>query len=300
MRWFRAGCRPLSLFNEGGVNTVTHPTKNHPLGRFPRGFFYPFRAGLFLLKHPRLLKFAAIPLLINIIVFSTAVYFGLNFFNYHVIHYLPQGQGWYWALLYYLFWVVALIATGVLVFFSFSVVGNLIASPFNDVLSERTEEMLGGIQEKERFSLKAFGRESWRILVEESKKMAFFVAGMVLLFLLNLIPGVGTVLYAGLSILFTLFFLAVEYTGYVFVRKKLRFRDQRRFIFSRLVLMSGFGTGVLLLLAIPFLQFICIPAAVVGATQLWFDEASGGSAVGNAAYYAQMGSPHPSAAEKKP
>ena len=35
--------------------------------------------------------------------------------------------------------------------------------------------------------------------------------------------------------------------------------------------MLGFGTGVMGVLAVPFLQFFCIPLGVVGATQLWQD-----------------------------
>jgi CysZ protein len=174
--------------------------------------------------------------------------------------------------------MVALVVTAILVFFSFTVVGNLIASPFNDLLSERTEAILGPPGEKKRFSFRSFLRETWRTLIEESKKMAFFVFGMVLIFLLNLIPAVGPFIYAVLSFLFTLFFLAVEYTGFVFSRRNLSFREQRRFIFSRKRLMFGFSFGVLALLAIPLLQFLCIPVAVVGATQLWLDERGEGTA----------------------
>jgi CysZ protein len=38
--------------------------------------------------------------------------------------------------------------------------------------------------------------------------------------------------------------------------------------------MFGFGTGIMGVLAIPFLQFLCIPLGVVGATQLWHDLSS--------------------------
>ena len=93
---------------------------------------------------------------------------------------------------------------------------------------------------------------------------------MLFLLPLNLIPG-GTLPYSALSILLTVFFLVVEYTGYVFTRKHLTFLDQRRFIFSYKFMMLGFGTGIMGVLAIPFLQFFCIPLGVVGATQLWHD-----------------------------
>ncbi len=246
-------------------------TRGNPLSRFSRGFFSPFQAGKFLLRHPGLVRFVMIPFLINLLVFSAAVYLGFHFFNSTVSGHIPSGEAWYWALLYYFLWVVAVLLTAVLVFFTFTVVGNLIASPFNDLLSERTEEILAGRRIEENFSFRLFWRDARRTFIEEVRKIGLFVGGMILLLLLNLIPVIGTLLYAFLSILFTLFFLVVEYTGYVFGRKRVPFRDQRRYIFARPFLMLGFGCGVLAVLAIPFLQFLCIPVAVVGATQLCFE-----------------------------
>jgi CysZ protein len=39
--------------------------------------------------------------------------------------------------------------------------------------------------------------------------------------------------------------------------------------------MMGFGTGIMGVLGVPFLQFFCIPLGVVGATQLWYDLSGG-------------------------
>ncbi len=245
--------------------------RNNPLTHFTHGFFYPFNSARFLLGHPSLLRYVLIPFLINLIVFSSAVYFGFDFFNGVVVQHIPQGEAWYWAILYYFAWLVAVALTAVLVFFTFTVVGNLIASPFNDLLSERTEELLSGRKSDEPFSLRGFWRDTLRIVSIELKKMAVFIIAMLLILPLNVIPGFGSVLYSVLAVALTLFFLVVEYMGYVMARKRMSFRDQRRYIFSRSMLMLGFGTGVLTLLAIPFLQFICIPVGVVGATRLWCD-----------------------------
>lgn len=241
------------------------------IGQFPRGFFYPFRALRFLLRQPRLLRFVAIPFLINLVVFVGTVYWGLDFFGETVVTYLPQGEAWYWSLLYYLAWVLAVLVTAVLVFFSFTVIGNLIASPFNDLLSERTEALLTGVKEQGRFSLGAFGRDALRTVATEGKKLSLFVVLMLLLLPLNLLPGAGSLAYSVLALLVTVFFLVVEYLGFVFSRKGMGFAAQRRYIMARKPLMFGFGLGVLALLAIPFLQFFCIPVAVVAATQLWCD-----------------------------
>lgn len=252
------------------------PTEN-PMSNFSRGFAYPYRSLRFLREHPRLLRYILIPFLLNLVIFSFVVYLGLDFFDGTVVEYLPAGDAWYWVILYYAAWVLAVLVTAVLVFFTFTVVGNLLASPFNEILSERTEQVFGMSVGDEPFTLRGFISDARRVLVTELKKLLFFVFGMMALLLLNLIPVAGQVIYSVAAILFTLFFLVMEYLGYVFERKKFAFREQRRYIFGRKFLLLGFGTGVFCLLAVPFLQFFCLPLAVIGATLLWCEQAGGGS-----------------------
>jgi CysZ protein len=244
--------------------------KHNPVTSFSQGFFYPFRAGKFIKGHPVLLKYIIVPFLINVVLLSGAVYWGLSFFNTIVVHYIPQGEAWYWVILSYFLWTLAVLMTMVLVFFGFTVTGAIIASPFNDILSEKTEELLTGIPNEEPFVFKVFLKDAMQTVMDESKKIIIFVILMLLLLPLNLLPG-GTLLYSILSVLLTIFFLVVEYTGYVFYRKHLTFKDQRRYISAHKLVMLGFGTGVMGVLGVPFLQFFCIPLGVVGATQLWHD-----------------------------
>ncbi len=241
-----------------------------PVASFGRGFAYLFRAPRFLLSHPRLLRFVAIPFTINLLVFSLAVYFGLDLFNHLLEQYLPQGDAWYLAMLYYLAWVVAGLLSTLLIFFSFTVIGNLLAAPFNELLSERIEVLIKG-EGGAPFVLRRFVAESGRSMLIELKKQLFFIVGMILLLLINLVPGFGPLVYAVLAPLFTLFFLVIEYLGFVLVRKQVGFGRQQRYVLGRPLLMAGFGCGVFIVLAIPLLQFFCIPLAVSGATLLWCD-----------------------------
>lgn len=247
-------------------NTLT----KHPSG-FITGFLYPFRAFRFIRKNPRLYRYVLIPFFINLIIFSLVVYFGLHFFQEILTHHIPQGDAWYWFTLYYLLWLVALLLTTVIVFFLFTAIGNLIASPFNDILSEKTEEILTGESIGEPFSMSIFLQDAKRVLILECKKISLFLIVMALIVMLNLVPVVGSVLYSVLSILWTIFFLVVEYTSYVFSRKRLPFKEQRKVIYNTKLLMFGFGAGVLSILAIPFLQLLCIPLGVVGATKILYD-----------------------------
>jgi CysZ protein len=250
--------------------TMTISIKNNPISNFNRGFFYPFRAVTFIKNHPPLFKYIIIPFLINVVLLSVTVYWGLYFFDVIVVNYIPRGEAWYWVILTYFLWTVAVLVTMVMVFFCFTVTGSLISSPFNDLLSEKTEGILTGIPNDEPFIFKIFLKDALQTMMDESKKIVIFIVLMVMLLFLNLLPG-GTLLYSFLSILLTVFFLAIEYTGYVFYRKHLTFKDQRRFIFSQKFLMLGFGFGVMAVLTIPFFQFFCIPLGVVGATRLHYD-----------------------------
>lgn len=247
-------------------------TKRNFVVNFSRGFFAPFRSVRILRGHPRLVQYILIPFLINTIVFSATVYLGLDLFGSTVVEYIPQGEAWYWSVLYWLLWVVAVLLTAVLVFFSFTVIGNLLASPFNDLLSERTEEVLSGKTNDEEFSVGRFFQDALQTILMEAKKMWVFVAVMILILPLNLLPGIGNSIYTVLAVSLTLFFLCFEYLGFVLVRKRQFFREQKNYIFARKFLMLGFSTGVMALLAIPFFQLFCIPLAVIGATRLWCEE----------------------------
>lgn len=239
---------------------------------FSRGFFAPFRSVRTLRNNPRLLPYIMIPFLINVMVFSGAVYLGLDFFGTTVVEQLPQGETWYWAVLYWLVWTLAVLVTAVLVFFTFTVVGNLIASPFNDLLSERTEEVLSGQSSDEVFSIGQFLSDAWQTVMMEAKKMSIFVVVMLLILPLNLLPGIGSAIYTLLAVSLTLFFLSFEYLGFVMVRKHKFFREQKSYILARKFLMLGFSCGVMALLMIPFFQMLCIPLAVIGITRLWCEE----------------------------
>jgi len=243
--------------------------KRNPISSFSRGLASPYLAGRFIFGHKKLIKYIFIPFVINLVAFCIVVYLGLGLFDKIITHYLPQEVTWFWSLLGFFLWGLAVVLTAILVFFSFAVVGNLIASPFNDILSERTEEILTGQSDEEPFKLKVFLHDARRTFIDEVKKILIFVLGMALLLPLNLIPVLGSLLYPVLSFLLTTFFLAVEYTGYIFSRKRLTYQDQRRFIFSHPALFFGFGTGLFCVLAIPFFQFLCIPLGVVGAMQLY-------------------------------
>lgn len=238
------------------------------LANFIKGFWLPFNSFFYVKRHPRLYPFMVLPLAINVASFCLVIYFGFDFYRNLVMSRLPQGDGWYWLILNYFVLLLAIVAVLVLIFFTFAAVGSLLAAPFNDVLSEKTELQLGGQIPEVPFALMPFIRSAGQSMLIEAKKIGIFLLGMLALLLLHLLPLLGTMLYPILSVAWTAFFLVMEYTGYVFTRKGMSFKTQRQVVFRNAALMSGFGLGLFCLLAIPFLQFFCIPLGVVGAVRL--------------------------------
>ena len=235
---------------------------------FIAGFFSLWNAFRFVRKNSSLHKYIAIPLIINIVVFSGTVYWGFDLFNQLVGQYLAPHDAWYWQVVESVVKLLAALVTLVIVFFTFTVLGNLIAAPFNDVLSEQTEQLITGQLLDEQFSLRQIGKDLWRVMQDEVRKMSIFIILMILLLVVNILPGIGSLIYAVCSVLLTVFFLIVEYTGYVFSRKHLGFKEQRRFIAANRMTTLGFGLAVMCTLMIPFVQFLTIPLAVVAATHL--------------------------------
>lgn len=242
-----------------------------PLLNFAKGFWYPFTSFSFVRRHPRLYPFIILPLTINVISFCLVIYFGFDFYRQLVMSRIPQGEAWYWLILNYFLLLLAIVVILVLIFFTFAAVGSLLASPFNDLLSERTELLLGGRIGEQPFAVVRFLREVGGNLLTEAKKVGLFLLGMVALLFLHLLPLVGAMLYPLLSVVWTACFLVMEYTGYVFARKRLGLGAQWRILGRNAAVMSGFGLGLFCLLAIPFLQFFCIPLGVVGAVRLLAD-----------------------------
>ena len=94
----------------------------------------PFR-GLSMLFHSGLRRYVMIPLLINIIIFSLTAWLAVNYFEEFLIWALP-ADSWLQNLEWIL-WPLFALAYAVLTFYSFTIVANLIASPFNGILAGR-------------------------------------------------------------------------------------------------------------------------------------------------------------------
>lgn len=179
----------------------------------------------------------------------------------------PDPTAWYqwlWvgplrALAWALRWLVVVLAA-VLVYFLFTVVGALIASPLLDVLSQKVERLRTG-------GLAGGGSSALRVVVEDAKRTVFLLVGWLLLLLLGLVPGLQLIAAAGLF-LFSALFLSLDYTAYTLDRRGVSFRARRAWLWRHRWPLLGFGSASFATLFVPGVNFLALPVLVTAGTLL--------------------------------
>ncbi|MBF0255608.1 MAG: sulfate transporter CysZ [Gammaproteobacteria bacterium] len=226
------------------------------------GFGYVFE-GLKLVLRPELRRFVLIPFLINLLVFSGLIWLGLSQFAGFMDWLLP-ADAWY-SFLRWLLWPLFALTALLVVFFSFTALANFIAAPFNALLAERVEAHLSGLPLPPQ---PAFWKSLLPALAGELHKLIYFLLLALPLLLLFLIPLLNLAAPL-LWFLFSAWMLALQYVDYPMGNHGIGFAQQRQQLKRQRLAALGFGSGVTLLMMIPLLNFLAMPAAVAGATALW-------------------------------
>jgi CysZ protein len=236
---------------------------------FTDGLFSPLRAIKFLFSHPSLIRFFLFPFAINLLVFGFGTWAFIHYFDAILATFVSSPELWYQYILYYLLATVLSLLFAITFVFGFTAVGNLVASPFNDLLSEKTEEIVLGRKIDEPFSLKMVMADAQTAVLNELKKIGLLILIQLTLLLTNLIPIVGSIIFAITSPIAVMFFLAYEYMDFTLSRKHLVFGEKWRIILDHKAACLGMGLGFFFTTVIPFVNFFVMPFAVIAATRLY-------------------------------
>lgn len=220
-----------------------------------------FFEGLRLVRQPGLRQYVIVPIIINAIVLVSLLSYGISQYDLLlrvVIDWLPE-----W--LQFLSWLVGLIAAIVLIalgIYCFSIVANIIASPFNAVLSVKIEERLvPGLEHPTSNPLFVITRAIGR----EIRKLLYFLPRFFGLLVLSFIPGVNAIApFARVS--FGAWVMAIQYCDYAADNNQISFDELKRRLGQNRMQACLFGVLVYILIAIPVLNLVLIPVAVAGGT----------------------------------
>lgn len=221
-----------------------------------------FLEGLKMLLLPELRWYVLWPLLINILVFSGIIYWSSGLFSQWMTDLMSWVPGWL-AFLEYLLWPMFFLVMLAMIFFTFTIIGNLVASPFNALLSERVQQMEGA--KLPDLGWKDMAAIVPRSLAREFRKLAYFLPRALVLFLLSFIPILGAVLW----FLFNGWMMAIQYCDYPADNRGISFPDMLKELKQQNPQSWLFGTMANIVLLIPLLNLLMIPAGVVGASLFW-------------------------------
>ncbi len=227
------------------------------------------RRGFGLIRQPGLRRFVLLPLAINVAVLALSLYLLFGWFATWLDGWLAALPAWL-MWLESVFWLVFSLLLLLLVFFGFSLLANLIAAPFNGLLAEAVEAQLRG-QPAPQSSVQQLLLELPGVLLDEGRKLGYFAAYALLIWLLSWIPLLNLLApFAWFA--FAAWIMALQYADYPMGNHQIRFPRQRRILRRCPASSLGFGASTALVTMIPLLNFLVIPAAVAGATVLWYEQ----------------------------
>jgi CysZ protein len=245
------------------------PREGGSLERRARGFGYLFKGWAFVGKHTELVKFCLMPTLLTILTFIGVAVFFYYRYTWTVSLFWAKPDGWtvvFWWVFYILFFFAAVVI-GYILFF---VVQSIITAPFNDMLSERVEQVAYGNQPKPfswSFMLKGLGRT----LGHELAKLGIYLIWILPMLLLLFIPVIGTIAFTIGGFILTQRFLAYDHLDYCMARREWGFARKRATLKKHRALTSGFGSAVASMLLVPVIGLLSVPMAAVGGTLLFCD-----------------------------
>ncbi|MCP3981725.1 MAG: hypothetical protein GY716_20685 [bacterium] len=243
---------------------------------FVRGFTLPLLAVRLLLGSRGVKRYALLPLLASVVVYTGVVGLCLRW----IAGWAPQVDAWaFWgpvggwlstAVNYAagpLKWVVLLPAVLVICYFTFTTIGMVIASPFNDLLSARVERLLCRPREEQSQPLHVTARLVVLSLLDALRIAALQILCTILVLPLLFVPLVGFVPLLAVNAYFTglgFFDVALARNDLRHRHKKPAFREQRAALF-------GLGLCMELLFFVPFAGLLLLPLGVVAGTRLYCD-----------------------------
>ncbi len=225
-----------------------------------------FLEGLRLIRQPGLRQYVVIPLAINVLVLSAAIYYGVSQYDGWML-YVDESLPEFLSFLGGVVAVLGIIVGLALLLYTFTIVANIIAAPFNAILSVKVEEKITG---KPLTSDTALHLVFIRSITREVSKFLYYLPRLIGLIVLSLIPGLNAIA-PFLWIAFGAWMMAVQYTDYAADNNEISFSELRGRLNSNTFQALLFGIPAYFLLAIPLINLVLIPAGVAGGTKFWIE-----------------------------
>lgn len=230
--------------------------------------------GFKLLLTPGLKRYVAVPLIIGTLLFASLfTWMSLQIGSWQSgFEQWLNANLWQWlasTLSYasWLFWPVFIISAYLLFAYTLVSLVNIIAAPFNALLSEKVEELLGLPQAQNTNGISGFLQSIPRTVFREIRKFISTLKWLILLIVLLFIPVLNI-----FSLLIGAWLMAIQYLDIPADNHQLGFIEFLKTLKKRRFKALAFGLSVSLVSMLPLVNLILVPAAICAATLLWHQE----------------------------
>jgi CysZ protein len=239
------------------------------------GFACPFRGALFVLGRPATWGRAAVPALVNGLVLLLFVGLALLFLDDLRDLILPASleaiEGWKGTAVTIVASVLSFVGCLAAAVIGGLLTAAILAGPFAELLSERIEALYRAVEpEDPPFSMGLFARDAARGALGAVGRLLIFGCVYIPLLLASLLPVIG-LLFAALTLVYSAFFLAMNFVDPILDRRRLTLGAKVAWARRNLAPWLGFGAASFLVLFIPVANLVIAPALVAGGTLLYVD-----------------------------
>nr|WP_238568978.1 EI24 domain-containing protein [Xenococcus sp. PCC 7305] len=244
------------------------------------GATYPFRALILFIRHPKLIGYIVIPIILNLII-AIAIYGGLLFFGLDLIteiqvdistrlsQFIAELPAWLSILNYGvsgLILLLKLLLTIVLFFvtgFILTQFGVLLGAPWYGQLSEKLEKIRTGNVEIVEVSL---ATDLGRAILYELKKIVLMIGIGIPLLIINLFPGIGTLIVTASWFTLSTTIIGLDFMDSALERRRLKFRKKLNLVIQSFPASASFALVCFFLISIPLVNLFTIPLCVASGT----------------------------------
>lgn len=244
------------------------PLAEHWLGRFRDGFFAPWDGVRILRVHPSLWKQALWPMALNLVI-SLVILAGLYFAASQLLGSLQpwvveQLPDWSWlsAVSRFIVLLAVILLCGLLAVLTWFLLTAILCSYFYGLLAEHVERLLGNTDGHQPLSI-------LQELKDTGFNLLFLVAGQVVIFCLNFLPVIGSVLAFTFGWGFTWYLLGADFFAYPLALRGVKRWDQLKFSSSHRAHTIGLGAAVFVCGVVPILGAVLMTTAVIGTVVLY-------------------------------
>ncbi|HWB72223.1 MAG TPA: EI24 domain-containing protein [Egibacteraceae bacterium] len=230
------------------------------------GAAYPLRALGVLRATPRLWRYVAVPILVNLVV-AAVLYTVLLMAGLRAVDRLVAGLTGPAALLGAVLRLAVVVSLLVVVGLLLARLGIVLGAPWYGRLSERLETMLlGAPAPAQPLTARGVVGDLGRALGFEARKLALVATVGLGLLLANLLPVAGQLVAAAGGLGLGALVSCLDFFDGPLERRRWTFRAKLAYVRRALPASAGFGLACVALLAVPLLNLLAIPLCVAAGT----------------------------------